>query len=192
MMTGNEVSRRLKGLGQRSADSTGSNSPSQSERRARCTDCRFRKDGRRISSMGYRVGISRQASDLDRSEPRDRDLVADMAAATARLFLEHFRRPDFDDESPSDWRQITTLRQLWLPNPSHLDMLHFLNYTYTFTKFGDTDRAMLLNKLGRLMGWLFREAHRPGQITVMVATDGLREAYSFPAEDIDRLTWDFY
>ena len=63
-------------------------------------------------------------------------------------------------------------------------MLHFLNYTYTFTKVGEKDRALLLNKLGRLAGWLFREAQRPGQLTVMVATDAVREAYTFPAEDV--------
>ena len=117
-------------------------------------------------------------------EPRDRDLVAEMVAAVAPVFLEHFRHPDFDDESPSDWREINTLRQLWLPNPSHLDMLHFLNYTYTFTKVGEKDRAPLLNKLGRLTGWLFREAQRPGQLTVMVGTDALRQVYTFPAEDV--------
>jgi hypothetical protein len=117
-------------------------------------------------------------------EPRDRDLVADMAAAIAPVFLEHFRHPDYDDESPSDWRQIATLRQLWLPNRSHLDMLHFLNYTYTFTKWGDKERAKSLNSLGRLSGWLFREAQRPGQVTVMIGTDALREVYTFPAEDV--------
>lgn len=117
-------------------------------------------------------------------EARDRDLVTEMAAAIAPVFLERFRHPDFDEESPSDWRQITTLRQLWLPNPSHLDMLHFLNYTYTFTKWGDKERAKLLNAFGRLTGWLFREAHRPGQQTVMVGTEALRQTYTFPAEDV--------
>jgi hypothetical protein len=107
-----------------------------------------------------------------------------MIADIAPVFLEHFRHPDFDNESPSDWREIDTLRQLWLPNPSHLDMLHFLNYTYTFTKWGEKDRASLLSKLGRLAGWLFREAQRPGQLTVMGGTDALREAYTFPAEDV--------
>ena len=46
-------------------------------------------------------------------EPRDRDLVAAMVADIAPVFLEHFRHPDFDDESPSDWREINTLRRLF-------------------------------------------------------------------------------
>jgi hypothetical protein len=184
MMTGNEVSRRLK------AWAKGRPIPRGATLRLKASDepdaliAAFAKMGGESAPWGIAFGYPGKPQILTVPEPRDRDLVAEMAAATARLFLEHFRHPDFDDESPSDWRQITTLRQLWLPNPSHLDMLHFLNYTYTFTKYGDSDRAILLNKLGRLMGWLFREAQRPGQVTVMVATEALREAYSFPAEDI--------
>jgi hypothetical protein len=71
-----------------------------------------------------------------------------------------------------------------MPNASHIDMLHFLAYSYTFTKFGDAARYTTLNALGRLAGWMFREHDRPGQMTVMAATDALRTAYVFPAEDV--------
>jgi hypothetical protein len=36
--------------------------------------------------------------------------------------------------------------------------------------------------LGRACGWLFREAQRPGQMTVMMASRVLTDAYTFPTE----------
>jgi hypothetical protein len=63
-------------------------------------------------------------------------------------------------------------------------MLHALAYAYTFTKWGDPGRAQLLNALGRLCGWLFREAQRPGQVAVISAASALRYAYTFPADDL--------
>lgn len=117
-------------------------------------------------------------------EGRNRTLVADMAAEFAPSLLRHFRHPDYDSASPNALEAIGSLRQLWLPNATHLDMLHFIAYAYTFTKVGERDRAKTLNKLGRAAGWLFREANRPGQQTVMVASEALRAAYTFPAEDV--------
>lgn len=118
-------------------------------------------------------------------EARNRDGVAGMVATFAESLLEHFLSP-----LTHDWEGWTTrdrslqLRQLWMPNASHIDMLHFLAYSYTFTKFGTAERFALLNALGRLAGWLFREHDRPGQMAVMAATDALRGTYIFPAEDI--------
>ena len=117
-------------------------------------------------------------------EGRNRTLVADMAAEFAPALLRHFRHPDSDSGSPTGPKQIGPLRQLWLPNGTHLDMLHFIAYAYTFTRVGDRDRAKTLNKLGRAAGWLFREAQRPGQQTVMVASEALQAGYTFPAEDV--------
>jgi hypothetical protein len=71
-----------------------------------------------------------------------------------------------------------------MPNDSHVAMLHYLAYSYTFTKYGERDRYVVLNALGRLAGWLFREHDRPGQMAVMAATDALRSTYVFPAEDV--------
>lgn len=184
-MTGNEVARRLM------AWAKGRPIPRGATLHVRPSDpsdlliAAFVKMGGESAPWGVALGYpGKEPNLLTVPEPRDRDLVANTAASIAPVLLEHFRHPDFDDESPSDWHEIGTLRQLWLPNPSHLDMLHFLNYTYTFTKWGEREQAKLLNALGRLAGWLFREARRPGQLTVMVATDALRESYTFPAEDV--------
>jgi hypothetical protein len=117
-------------------------------------------------------------------EPRNRDLVADMAAAFAPTLLKLLRHPAHSAERIDGPEGRRSLRQVWLPNPTHLDMLHHLAYAYTFTRWGAPARAQLLNQLGRAANWLFQEAHRPGQITVMVGTEALRESFTFPAEDV--------
>ena len=118
-------------------------------------------------------------------EARNREAVAAMIAKFAPALLEHYWSPLTNDwEGTTQRDKDLPLRQLWMPNASHIDMLHFLAYSYTFTKFGEMGRYTTLNALGRLAGWLFREHHRPGQMMVMAATDALRSAYVFPAEDV--------
>lgn len=116
-------------------------------------------------------------------EGRNRDLVADMCADVAPILLEHFRTPGYVTDEPAEAEDLAPLRQVWVPNGTHLDMLHHLAYAYTFTKWGAGKRGRL-NAFGRACGWLFREAQRPGQQAVGVATDALRSAYTFPAEDV--------
>jgi hypothetical protein len=117
-------------------------------------------------------------------EARNRDLVAEMVADAAPALLEHFGHPAYSKQPIAGPDEPRPLRQLWLPNGSHLDMLHHLAYAYTFAKWGDPARAKTLRALGHLCGWLFREAQRPGQQTVMVATDALRSMYTFPSDDV--------
>jgi hypothetical protein len=118
-------------------------------------------------------------------EARNREAVAEMVAKFAPVLLDHYWSPltyDWDGTTQRD--KDLPLRQVWMPNGSHIDMLHFLAYSYTFTKFGDVTRYTTLNALGRLAGWMFREHDRPGQMTVMAATDALRATYIFPSEDV--------
>lgn len=117
-------------------------------------------------------------------EPRNRDLVAKMVAMLAPVLLEHLRHPDFSDKTIEGPGHELPHRQVWLPNGAHLEMLHHLAYAYTFTKWGEKSRAQLLNALGRAANWLFNEGHRPGQVTVMPATDALTESYTFPCETV--------
>jgi len=118
-------------------------------------------------------------------EARNRDEVAGMVSDFAVSMLDHFMSP-----LVYDWQGVTErdkrlpLRQVWLPNAAHVAMLHFLAYSYTFTKYGERERYTTLNAVGRLAGWLFREHDRPGQMAVVAATDALRSTYIFPAEDI--------
>jgi hypothetical protein len=115
-------------------------------------------------------------------EGRDRDLVSEMAARFAPTLLSHLRSPALVDPPPREWRELAPLRQLWLPNASHLDMLHHLAYAYTFTRAGG-DLQAALNALGRTAGWLFRDSQRAGSQHVVVAARALKEAFAFPSED---------
>lgn len=117
-------------------------------------------------------------------EPRNRDFVADMMAEFTPVLLAHLFHPEHSKIQIVAKDQPRPLRQIWLPNSTHVEMLHNLAYAYTFTKFGDSARLTLLRSLGRAAGWLFREAQRPGQVFVMVGTEALRESYTFPAEDV--------
>lgn len=114
-------------------------------------------------------------------EPRTRDDVAEMMANVAPPLLTHLHHPKYSPFGPDPDQQLPPF-QVWLPNESHLEMLHHLAYAYTFTKFGAASRYTVLNQLGHACGWLFRESQRPGQTIVMVATEVLREAYTVPAE----------
>jgi len=116
-------------------------------------------------------------------EGRNRDLVADMCAEFAPVLLTHLQTPGYVPEDPTSWEDLRPVQQIWLPNPSHLEMLHHLAYAYTFTRWGAGARGRL-NALGRASGWLFREAQRPGQQHVIVATDALRESYTFPSQEV--------
>ena len=121
-------------------------------------------------------------------EARTRDYVADMMAEFAPVLLKHVLHPRFDDagkvEATGSKRPDLPLRQVWVPNRSHLEMLHCIAYTYHRTQYGSAARQELLRALARACGWLFREANRPGQLFTMVATDVVSEAYTFPADDL--------
>jgi hypothetical protein len=107
-----------------------------------------------------------------------------MAARFAPVLLAHLFHPDHNDIQIYTSDQTRPLRQIWLPNASHVDMLHHMAYAYTFARKGDPERISLLNALGRAAGWLFREFNRPGQMTVMAASEALKESFTFPSEDI--------
>lgn len=115
-------------------------------------------------------------------EGRNRDLVAAMCARLAPTVLGHLRTPTYVPDDPADWHELSPLRQFWVPNASHLEMLHHMAYAYTFTTWGAGPLARL-NPLGRACGWLFRESQRPGQQSVMVATEALRDAFIFPSQE---------
>jgi hypothetical protein len=110
-------------------------------------------------------------------EPRDRTLVAQMLAQLAEPLLELLR-------GAAGASEVESLHQLWLPNDSHVEMLHFLAYRYVFARRAAPEILPALNQLGRAANLLFQEAQRPAQTAVMSATTVLREAYSFPADDL--------
>lgn len=125
----------------------------------------------------------RKPQTLVAPEPRNRDMVAEMATEFAPTLLAHLLHPQFSDVRISGPDEDRPFRQVWLPNATHLEMLHLLEYAYSRTRFGSAERSQFLRTFGRLCGWLFRESQRAGQVTTGVATDALRESFTFPAED---------
>lgn len=115
-------------------------------------------------------------------DPRNRDLVADMMAIVGRAVLEHFGHPRYvrdHDDGPS----IYEFRQIWVPNHTHLEMLHSLAFAYARTTWDRPD-VEVLRDFGSLANCLFVESQRPGQQTVMIASSALSEVHSFPTSPV--------
>lgn len=130
----------------------------------------------------------RKPTVLSVAEPRTRDDVAAMMAEFAPELLKHFLNPRLNPEGRIEAHGGKTpelpVRQIWLPNKAHLEMLHCLAYTYHRTTYGAEHRREVLQALARVCGWLFREGQRVGQTVTMVATQVLSEAYTFPSDDV--------
>jgi hypothetical protein len=112
-------------------------------------------------------------------EARDRELVGGMIEAIASALLEHMGHPTYRGDQAKP-----LLPHVWLPNASHVEMLHFLAFAYTFATRGEPARMKTLNALGRAANWLFQESTRPGQLSCIDASRALRDAFTFPAEDV--------
>lgn len=123
-------------------------------------------------------------------EPRNRDAHAAFVMAFAAELLAHVGHPahlpkDASNTAASAFpKELLRLRQLWLPGPTHIEMLHLLDFRYTLATTGAEDKISTLRAFGRACGWLFRESTRPGQVRVHDATVRLRNAYTFPAEPL--------
>jgi hypothetical protein len=115
-------------------------------------------------------------------EGRNRTLVGDMMAAFAPAILSHFRHPSYSEDGPQAY-STDSLRQIWLPSTSHIEMLHFIAAAYARSTWDRPDIATL-NALGNLANCLFIESQRPGQQTIVAATDALRNSYVFPAAPV--------
>ena len=181
-MTTDEVVRRLR------AFKEGQPLPSGERLRIRLLDpeqiliLAFVRMGGESAAWGLAYGCPGRAPKvLAVAEPRTRDAVAEMMLEFSPVLLTHLHHPEF---SPFGRDPDTLLPpfQVWLPNDTHVEMLHHLAYAYTFTRFGEPARWRRLQMLGRACGWLFREAQRPGQMTVMTGSRVLTDAYTFPSE----------
>lgn len=105
-------------------------------------------------------------------EPRNRSEVASMAAEFGDEVAAHF-----DPEAFS-------FRQMWIPGPTHAEMLHFLSLRYTRAKKADPSVVKRLNRLGRRCGQLFDATQNPNSALCIDATAALRELMVFPCEPI--------
>jgi hypothetical protein len=107
-----------------------------------------------------------------------------MVSKFGRILCNHLEVPGFSDTNPEALEELSKHRQLWLPNSSHLDMLHHLAFTYSYCKFPeDLDLQRALRMTGQSCSFLFRDSHIPGQQGIMVASAALTSLWSFPSED---------
>lgn len=112
-------------------------------------------------------------------EPRNRDDVANLVINWGQTLLRHIGHPSVRGGTDEN----AFRRQLWLPGASHLGMLQLLAYGFSYVRRGHPERIELMRQIGRTCGYLFREAIRPGQISVIDANDLLRECYVIPADE---------
>ena len=112
---------------------------------------------------------------------RVRDDVAVLCADFAEDLLAHMRVHNWTYDPIVEGAAPGELHQLWLPNGQHLAMLHQLNYTYSQTNFGGANQD-ILQALGRLSGWMFRDSGRTGHQHVVDASGALSNAFAFPAQ----------
>ena len=115
-------------------------------------------------------------------EPRRRAEIDVMVAELGPLLAAHLRHPAYTTNPAASADELAPIRQIWVPNGSHADMLHHFAYAYAFRR-PESEHATELRLLGRTSLFAFLESQRPGQQLVMVASDVLRSAYDFPAED---------
>ncbi|MEY3806531.1 MAG: hypothetical protein RIR69_1343 [Actinomycetota bacterium] len=115
-------------------------------------------------------------------EGRNRSLIGDMISEFAPALLEFFRHPEYSDDGPGASMSLP-LRQLWMPGQTHIEMLHYLAAAYARTRW-ERDDVDTLRALGNLANCLFIESQRPGQQSVMSATDALRRSFVFPTAPV--------
>lgn len=115
---------------------------------------------------------------------RNRESIQEMLENFAIDFINFFRVENFTFEPISKENlQLEDPPQIWLPNSSHVDMLHFINYMYWRTR-ADDSMETYRTTLSRLCGWLFRESTYTGQQLIVDASAVLRENYIFPVDDV--------
>lgn len=115
---------------------------------------------------------------------RDREQIQSSLEEFSIDFINYFQVENFTFEPiTKDNLHLDTPPQLWLPNSSHVDMLHFVNYMYWKPRTDD-EMDTYRTTLSRLSGWLFRESKLKGQQLVIDSAACLRENFVFPVDDV--------
>lgn len=115
-------------------------------------------------------------------EARNRTLVGDMMVEVAPSLLEFFRHPEFSTDGPAA-AMTQPLRQLWVPGHTHLEMFHYIAAAYARSQWERND-IETLRALGNLANCVFLESQRPGQQSLISATEALRRSYIFPTSPV--------
>lgn len=115
---------------------------------------------------------------------RDWVAIQEMLESFAIEFIQYFRVENYTfDPITKDNVPLEDPPQIWLPNSSHIDVLHFINYMFWRSRAEDP-MVEYRTTLARLCGWLFRESKLTGQQLVVDAASALRQNYVFPVDDV--------
>jgi hypothetical protein len=118
------------------------------------------------------------------ADGRDWSAIQSMIEGFSMDFIQYFRVENFTfDPINKDNLPLDNPPQIWVPNSSHIDMLHFLNYMFWKSRSDDAMDAHRTT-LARLCGWLFRESKFTGQQLIVDSGAVLRANYVFPVDDM--------
>jgi hypothetical protein len=115
---------------------------------------------------------------------RDWSKIQEMLEDFAIELIQYFRVENFTfDPITKENLPLDTPPQIWLPNSSHVDVLHFINYMFWRSR-ADDPMEDYRSTLARLCGWLFRESKMSGQQLIVDSAACLRDNYVFPVDDV--------
>jgi hypothetical protein len=103
-------------------------------------------------------------------EPRNRAAVQAMLLDFARALDDHFQDGELD------------LPQLFLPGPTHVDVLHFLAIRHARGRTGEPGALPVLQRMGRRCYDLFEATSNRNRTHCLDMTAVLRGLYAFPCE----------
>jgi hypothetical protein len=114
---------------------------------------------------------------------RDRDDISEMLIEFGADLLEHMRAEGFTFKpvTKADL-PIDNPPQIWVPGPSHLEMLHFISYGFWQSRKADDLRSPL-GALARLCTFLFAESRVTGQQLVLDAAAQLSQSFAYPVDN---------
>lgn len=114
---------------------------------------------------------------------RDRDDISEMLIEFAEDLLTHMRAEGFSFKPVTKTDlPIDNPPQIWVPGPSHLEMLHFISYGFWQSRKTDDLRSPL-GALARLCTFLFAESRVTGQQLVLDAAAQLSHSFVYPVDD---------
>lgn len=114
---------------------------------------------------------------------RDRDDIADMLTEFGEDLLTHMRAEGFTFKPVTKTDlPIDNPPQIWVPGPSHLEMLHFISYGFWHSRKTDDLRSPL-GALARLCTFIFAESRVTGQQLVLDAAAQLSRSFVYPVDN---------
>lgn len=114
---------------------------------------------------------------------RDRDDISEMLSEFGEDLLTHMRAEGFTFKPVTKTElPLDSPPQIWVPGPSHLEMLHFISFGFWQSRKTDELRTPL-GALARLCTFLFAESRVTGQQLVFNTAAQLSRSFVYPVDD---------